>query len=91
MDALMRCFPKLLPVGEPALTAVWHQADRANAALTEVNAAIFKATACTIAGLLVKARRVLWCRGGELHLDMVEPNDVGLAMSLVRDLVAMDH
>jgi hypothetical protein len=41
-------------------------------------------------GLLVKARRVLWLRGGTLRADDEGTTDFGLALSIVRDLLAND-
>jgi hypothetical protein len=60
-------------------------------ALDLIHKKIMETPAMTITGLRVKAERVLWCRGGELHAEMDDPaSDIRLAINLVRDLLAME-
>jgi hypothetical protein len=60
-------------------------------ALRLIHEKIMATRATSIAGLRVKAERVLWCRGGELHPEMDDPaSDIRLAINLVRDLLAIE-
>jgi len=59
------------------------------ALLDDIHKQIIATAARTLEGLIAKARRVLWCRGGELHLDMDAADDMRHAMAIVRDLLAL--
>jgi hypothetical protein len=50
---------------------------------------ILTTRAHTVSGLRANAERVLWCRGGELHLDIDHGSDVRHAMHIVRDLLEL--
>jgi hypothetical protein len=56
----------------------------------EIAERIFKMRATTHAGFMVKARRMMWYRGGNFDHELEHPEDITFAVSLLRDLLAID-
>jgi hypothetical protein len=59
--------------------------------LGTIQRAIVDLGAHTLAGCIAKARRVAWCRAGDLSTEMDGPGmDFAMMMSMVRDLLAIE-
>lgn len=57
--------------------------------IAELQAEIVASRAQTVAGLVAKAQRVLWCRGGSLYPEMETSPDVTMMLSVIADLLSL--